>query len=144
MASAHSTRRSVVPRLMATVRQLTPAELREFKRRFADWQQASGEEAALVDVCRSRLPAADERRLNTLISKSERDALRPPELQEYRRLVRRAEKLDATRLAALTQLASRWGQPVPHVMQIVGWEGGDEEATRHPAGLAKARPRSGR
>jgi hypothetical protein len=138
---------------MATVKQLTLAELRDFKRRFAAWQQASSEQAeedaVAVEACRARLSAADERRLSAaderrlkaLIGKSERGVLRGKELEEYRSLVRRAEKLDATRLAALAQLVSRWGKSVREVMEIVGWEGGDEEATRHPASPPKARPR---
>lgn len=147
MASVQSSR-SVVVQLMASVKQLTPAELRDFKRRFTAWQQASGEQAddesLLVKACQARLSTHDERRLKVLIGKSERGALVPNELEEYRRLVRRAERLDATRLSALAQLAGRLGKPVREVMRIVGWEGSDEEATRHPARPAKARPRSRR
>lgn len=148
MASAHSRTGSAVPQLMATVKQLAPAELRDFKRQFAAWQQANGgqadEEAALLQACLARLPAADERRLKTLIGKSERGALRPTELKEFRSLVRRAERLDASRLSALAQVACRWGKPVHEVLEIVGWESGDEAATRHTAGTAKARARSRR
>lgn len=147
MASAQSRTGSAVPQLMATVKQLAPAELRDFKRQFAAWQQANGgqaDEEALVQACQARLPTTDERRLKTLIGKSERGALRPNELKEYRSLVRRAEKLDATRLSALAQVACRWGKPVHEVLEIVGWEGGDEAATRHTAGTAKARARSRR
>lgn|SRR5487761_1127423 len=148
MATAQSSSGSIVPRLMATVKQLTPAELRDFKRRFADWQHANGEQAdeekALVEACEARLSAADERRLKTLIGKSERGALRPNELQTYRTLVRRAEKLDATRLAALAQLARRWGRPVRDIIEIIGWKGGDDQATRDSAATAKAGARSRR
>jgi hypothetical protein len=101
MASAQTPPSPTVPRLMTTVQQLTPAGLREFKRQFAQWQQNNGgqseEESALVEACRARLSSADERRLKKLIAKSERGVLAPKELEDFRRLVRRAENLDATR-----------------------------------------------
>ncbi|MGH7193965.1 MAG: hypothetical protein ACREJM_10590, partial [Candidatus Saccharimonadales bacterium] len=90
------------------------------------------------------LPAADQQRFKRLIANSERGELRTTELKEYRVLGRRVEALDSARLAALAQLAHRWAKPVDVVLEIVGWEDGDEMATRHPAGSAKARPRSGR
>jgi hypothetical protein len=145
MASIPSSSEAVVPRLMAAVKKLTADERRDFARKFAAWQLESGEqpgdEATLVKICRARLPATDEQKLKSLIDKSERRALRPTDLAEYRKLVRRAEKLDAARLAALTQLASRWRKPLSAVMEIVGWESGSDGATRHSAGLAKARAR---
>ncbi|HET6883351.1 MAG TPA: hypothetical protein VFI31_24590 [Pirellulales bacterium] len=147
MASAQSSSSSVVPKLMATVKRLTPAELSEFKRRFAAWQKKDGAETeqdqALVETCQLRLSVADERRLKTLISKSERGTLDASELREYRSLVSRAEKLDVVRLGALTQLARRWEKPVSAVMEIVGWEDGDGGPTRHPtvAPKTRARPR---
>jgi hypothetical protein len=126
---------------------LTPDELREFKRRFAEWQRDNGgqadEETALVQACHARLSEEDDRRLKKLIAKSERGALRPNDLEDYRALVRRAEKLDVTRLAALTQLARRWGKPVRAVMEAIGWEGGKGDTTSHPTRSSKtgARPR---
>lgn len=132
MATAQSSSGSITARLMANVKQLTPAELREFTRQFAAWQHAIGDahddEASLVEACTVRLPAADERRFKTLVGKSERGALGPKELAEYRTLVARAEQLDAARLSALTELSRRWGQPVRAVMEVVGWEGGNEAA----------------
>lgn len=137
MASMQPSAGSTVPKLMTTVEQLTPAELREFKRQFAEWQQNNGgqseEESALVEACRARLSSADERRVKKLIAKSERGTLSPKELEDYRSLVRRAERLDATRLTALTQLARRWGKPVRIVMESIGWEGSGDETTGHPA-----------
>jgi hypothetical protein len=116
MASMHATAKPTVPELMTTVKQLTPIELREFKRQFAAWQLQNGdlidEEKALIHACQIRLENSDERRLKRLIAKSERGALSPQELDDYRALVQRAERLDATRLAALTQLARLWGKPV--------------------------------
>lgn len=148
MATAQSSSESVTARLMASVKGLTPKELGEFKRQFAAWQQANGgrddDEAALVEACKARLPSADQRRFKTLVGKSERGALRPDELDEYRKLVGRAEQIDAARLAALTQLARFWGQPVRAVMEIIGERDRDEAAARHSAGSAKARARSRR
>ena len=137
---------SSVPQLLTAVKKLTPTELREFKRRFAQWQDANGgsdEETSLVQACQARLSPADERALEKLVAKSERGILRPNELEHYRTLVRRAEKLDATRLAALTQLARRWGKPVRLVMKTIGSEGGKDDTTCYPARPSKAgaRPR---
>ena len=136
MASAHASAGSTVPQLMTRVQQLTPAQLREFKRRFAQWQQENGgqpeEETALVQTCKARLSTGDARQLKKLIAKSERHALSPTELEDYRTLVRRAERLDAIRLAALTELARRWGKPVRTVMEIIGWQESEDETTGHP------------
>jgi hypothetical protein len=148
MAAAQMSAQRTVPELMTTVMQLTPVELREFQRRFAEWQlqnqgQAS-DEAALVQACTARMAAADERRLKKLVTKSERGTLRPKELEDYRALVRRSETVEATRLAALTELARRWDKPVRMVMETIGWEGGADETASHPARPAKAGPRSRR
>jgi hypothetical protein len=148
MASAQAPARPTVPQLMTTVQQLSPAELRDFKRRFTEWQRHNGgqheEETDLVQVCRARLPAAQERQLKRLIAKGERGELSTKELEDYRALVRRSERLDAARLAALTQLARRWNQPVRVVMETIGWEVGEDETTAHPPRPAKAGARSRR
>jgi hypothetical protein len=69
---------------MTAVKQLTATELRDFKRRFTDWQQKNGghaeEATALVQACKLRLSAADRRNLRKLISKSERGVLSADEL----------------------------------------------------------------
>jgi hypothetical protein len=146
MASAEASARSTVPQLMRTVKELAPAELSEFKRRFARWQEQNGgqdeEQTALVQACQARLRAAHERRLKRLIAKSERGTLGADELEDYRSLVRQAERLDAARLAALTELARRWGKPVHVVMATIGWEGGEDETESHPARRAKTGARS--
>ncbi len=132
MASGQNSPPLTVPELMGTIKQLSPAKLRQFTRAFARWQQHSErpqDDEALVEACRARLAPAEERRLRKLIAKSERGILTAKELENYQALVRRAEALDATRLAALTQLAKRWDKPVRTVMQIVGWEGGKDETT---------------
>jgi hypothetical protein len=63
-----------VEHLMAAVKQLSPAELREFKRRFTQWQEQDSKQAdeeAVLLACiedNSRLPAAKQRRFNCLRS----------------------------------------------------------------------------
>ncbi len=113
--------------LLAAIKQLSPAELREFTRQFADWQEQNGgrEEARLIQATKARLPAADERRLKRLRAKSERGTLTPTELAEYRSLVEQAERIDVTRVEALAELVRRRGQPARVVMREIGWVGGD-------------------
>jgi hypothetical protein len=148
MASSQVSIGSTVPQLMTSVKQLTPAELREFNRQLTEWQQQNGgqldENTFLIQACTARLPAADEQRLKKLISKSERATLTGKELEDYRALVGRTEKLDATRLAALTQLARRWDKPVSVVMQTIGWGGGEDDTASDSARPAKTGPRSRR
>jgi hypothetical protein len=94
-----------VEHLMAAVKQFSPAELREFKRQFAQWQKKNGKqenkEVALRQATKARLPATDERRLKRLITKSERGMLTPKELEQYRALAQQAERLNVTRVEAL-------------------------------------------
>ena len=147
MAAVRDSSGSTVPQLMRAVKQLNSSDLQEFQHRFAEWRQQNGtqteEETALMQACKARLARCRRRSLRELIAKSERGELRPKELQEYRGLARRAEILEATRLAALTQLARLWGQPVGVVMEAIGWEGADE-AESHSARPAKTGARSRR
>jgi len=121
-----------VEHLLAAVKQLSPAELREFVQQLTAWQEQNGrqaeEEAALIKATKERLPAANERRLKRLIRKSERGTLTPKELDEYRVLAQQSEQLDVRRVEALVKLAQRWGKPVQVVMQEIGWESGNDEA----------------
>jgi hypothetical protein len=131
-----------VEHLMTAVKQLSPAELREFMRQFAEWQEQNGkqadEEAALIQATKARLPAADERRLKRLIAKSERGTLTPKELEEYRSLAQQAERLNVKRVEALAELVRRRGKPARAVMREIGWEGGDDGASSHSARRAAA------
>jgi hypothetical protein len=86
--------------------------------------QRIDEETALIQAAKVRLPAADERRFERLIAKSERGTLTPKELDEYRMLAQRAEQLDATRVEALAELVQRRGKPAHVIMQEIGWERG--------------------
>ena len=119
-------------RLMAAVKQLSPAELREFTRQFAEWWEQNGkrvsEEATLIQATKAHLPAAEERRLKRLIAKSERGTLTAKEVDEYRALVQRAERLDVTRVEALAELVRRRGKPARVIMKEIGWQSGVDGA----------------
>jgi hypothetical protein len=129
MPTVHVPAQSTIEHLMAAVKQFSSAELREFKRQFAEWQQKNGtqedEDAALIQATKARLPATDERRLKRLIAKSERGTLTPKEVEQYRALAQHAERLTVKRVEALTELAQRWGKPVDVVMKEIGWESGE-------------------
>jgi hypothetical protein len=148
MAEPQARNQTPVTELMAAVERLTPVELEDFTRRLAQWRQRNGtqadEEATLLQRCQARLPAATERRLKLLNRKSERGTMTPSELEAYRTLARQAERLDVSRVEALTELARRRGQPVSAVMEAIGWENGGHEAKRPPPRHSKARARSRR
>jgi hypothetical protein len=86
-------------------------------------ESLADEEATLIQATQARLPAADERRLQQLIAKSERGTLSPRELEEYRALAQQAEQLNGVRVEALAELARRRGRPAHVVMREIGWEG---------------------
>jgi hypothetical protein len=117
-----------VEHLMTAVRRLSPAEWREFKRQLDEWQAQNGThdevDAELLQAAQARLPVGDERRLKRLIAKSERGALTPAELEEYRSLARQAEQLDVSRAAAMAELVRRRGKPAHIVMQELSWTRG--------------------
>jgi hypothetical protein len=115
-----------VEELLNAVRQLAPAELHEFKRQFAAWENQNGkrphDETTLAEVAKARLPATEQRRLRRLMAKSENGTLTSKELAQYRVLARRAERLNAKRAEALAELVRRRGQPARVVMEEIGWE----------------------
>ena len=119
-----------VKNLMAAVKQLSPAELREFERQLAEWQGQNGgqekSEAELIEETRLRLPAADQKRLKRLIAKSERGALTTEEWDNYRALAQRAEEIDVKRAEALAELVRRRGKPARTVMKEIGWASGSD------------------
>ena len=119
--------------LITAVKQLPPAKLHLFSRRFSAWQaksqKATDEETALITVTHLRLPTTAERRLRRLAEKSERGLLKANELEEYRRLSQQAEQLDAQRVEALAKLAHRWGKPIHVVMREMGRREGENGAT---------------
>jgi len=121
-----------IEHLLAAIRQLSPAELHEFTRRFTEWQAQNGQqektEAELIRATKTQLPAADQRRLKRLRAKSERGTLTPAELAEYRSLGTKAERVDVMRVEALAELVRRRSTPARVVMQQIGWKGGSDEA----------------
>lgn len=124
--------------VIAVVKQLPPAELRKFARRFTEWQQGS-KETALVQATKAHLPSADERRFKRLMAKSERGTLTSKEIEEYRSLARQAEQLDVKRAGALVELARQRGKPVRIVMQEIGWESGENGASSDTSRRAATR-----
>jgi hypothetical protein len=79
-----------VEQLLAAVEQLSPADKREFQRRFASRQAANGsadsDAAKWIQTAQTRLPAAAERRLRRLIVRIERGRLTAKELADYQAL----------------------------------------------------------
>jgi hypothetical protein len=116
MASTSIPSSAKVGEPLEAIKQLSPTEQRELRRRLASLNGPDGERrasvAGLVQTAQARLPAVQQRRLGRLIAKSEAGKLTPKELAEYQRLAREAEQLDAARLGALAELARRWGKPV--------------------------------
>ena len=123
MAAASSPARPKVDQLLAAIEQLSPAEQREFHRRYAIRNGRNGSKTAtepeLIKAAQARLPVSQERRLRRLISKSEAGKLTAKELAEYQSLAREAEQLDAARADALSELARRWGQSVSAVLETI-------------------------
>ncbi len=119
-----------VEQLLEAVNHLSPAQQREFQRRLVARQARNGEqgrdETALIQAARGRLPAAAERRLKRLITKSERGDLTPKELADYQTLAQEVQRIDAARVEALAELARRRGQPVQAVKAEI--EGGRDGA----------------
>jgi hypothetical protein len=116
-----------VDQLLEAVAHLSPAQRLEFQRRLAVRAGENGvrelDHAALVDAARARLPAAAERRLKRLITKSERGTLTRRELGAYQNLAQDAQRLDAARAEALAELTRR-GLSLPEVQAELRGEGG--------------------
>ena len=113
-----------IDRIMNALQGLTPLQLRAVKRRIAQIEPqtvwVAADENELLQMCRARLSARDERQIKTLIGKGERGALTAQDLKRHRDLVRRFETLDAMRLTVLTQLGRQWRRPVQVVAQGMG------------------------
>ncbi|MBW3540121.1 MAG: hypothetical protein KY476_07620 [Planctomycetes bacterium] len=120
-----ATAQQPVDDLLEAVKQLPADALAEFTNRLAEWQETAGDdgpsESFLVRQTKLRIPRAEARRLRELTGRSESGSLTVSELQEYRRLARTAERISATRVAALAELARRRNQPVERVKRDVGW-----------------------
>ncbi len=132
MATAPGRPAWAVNDLLAAVKQLPPAELREFQRQFAAWsgrnsrpdRDSSNEpaEEALLAIIRenSTLPAGDQRRFNRLRRKRQARTLSQSEEQQLQDLWRQVEQRNATRLEALSELSRRRGTDVRTLMHQLG------------------------
>jgi hypothetical protein len=120
-----------VEHLMAAIKQLSPAELREFAQHFAAWHEKNStqvdEEVALLATIEenSRLPAAEQRRYERLRRKCERRTLTEPELAEYQRLLQQLEARNVKRVEALIGLAERRGTTLQGIMAELGLPSAD-------------------
>ena len=101
--------------LLDAVDHLPPSELRELGLHLAAGLRENGkegsDEASLIRVATACLPAPVERRLRTLINRSERAVLTRNELAEYQALTQEVQQLDAERAEALAELARGEGNP---------------------------------
>ena len=133
MASIEKPTELKVEHLLNSVRQLSPGELDEFTRKFAEWQQKQevvvGEDvdpdasdATIVAFIRknSQLPEKAYRRYWQLRLKREDETLSDDEQQTYEELLRQSTAMDIKRLEALTILVHRWGKPVKEIMAELG------------------------
>lgn len=108
--------------LLEAVKQLPPDQLAQFTVHFAQWHESAGPfEPLLIQQSQQSLPAQDQKRLAKLTVKSERRQLTEVELSEYRELAQRAERINATRIRALAELAQLRHQPIQTVMDEMGW-----------------------
>lgn len=102
-----------VEHLLAAIKQLSPAELRDFTQQFTRWQEQDRKwvesEAELLASIEenSRLPAAAQRRFDRLRRKRQAETLTPSEGTELQGLWQRVEQMNGARLEALTKLAKR-------------------------------------
>src|SRR5216684_8409343 len=113
MASVQVPVGATVRKLKAAVKRLSPAELRQFTRWFAQWQDQNGwqseDEAALLARIEenSRLPRADQQRYQRLRRKCERRTLTLDEHAQYTALLQQLEARNVKRIEALIALAKR-------------------------------------
>lgn len=121
-----------VDHLLDAVKRLPPDALAEFTARLAEWQESPENpgptDAFLIEQTRQCLAAGDAQRLRELGARSEDQTLGPAELDEYRQLARRAERITAARAQALAELARRRSQPVGTLKQDIGWQDIDHAA----------------
>ena len=115
--------------LLEAVDRLSPAQMREFERRMAarrsDQRKDRSDEAPLVRAAKARLTPAADRRLKTLIARSERGRLTREELAEYQALAQEVQQLDAARVEALAKLARSRGKSLESVKAEIGGGGAD-------------------
>ena len=112
--------------LIAAVKQLSPAEFREFTQQFITWQEqhskSANEEAMLLASIEenSRLPATEQQRYERLRQKCERKTLTDCELATYQSLLQQVEARNVKRLEALIALAQQRGMTLRSVIAELG------------------------
>ncbi len=133
MATIENSTQLKVEHLLNGVRQLSPVELDEFTRKFAEWQQqqevvvvedvdpdASDAEVIAFIRRNSQLPEKAYRRYWQLRLKREDETLSNDEQQAYEKLLGKLEIMNVKRLEALAILGQRWGKPVREIMGELG------------------------
>ncbi len=117
--------------LLSVVKQLPPAELREFTQQFSEWQKQNGgeDEAALVTLIQehSLLPLTEQERYEELRRKCESTTLTEHELAEYQSLLQQLETRNVKRIEALSALAQRRGTTLRGIMTELGLKGGNDD-----------------
>ena len=110
--------------LLSAIKQLPPAELREFTQQFSEWQKQNGEEdeAVLVTLIQeySLLPPTEQERYEELRHKCESTTLTEHELAEYQVLLQQLETRNVKRIEALSALAQRRGTTLRDITAEVG------------------------
>jgi hypothetical protein len=120
-----------IEHLMAAIKQLSPAELREFAQQFDAWQEKNStqidEEATLLATIEenSRLAAVEQRCYERLCWKRERRTLTESELAEYQCLLQQLEARDVRRAEALIALAQHRGTTLQGLMAELGLPSAD-------------------
>lgn len=132
MATAPVRAAWTVDDLLAAVKQLSAADLREFQRQLAAWSRqhaepnkalasAKDEETLLLSIREnSALPAPEQHRFNRLRRKRQAGTLTGAEEKQLQDLWRQVEQRNAARLEALAALARQRGTDVRAVMRQLG------------------------
>ena len=124
MSNVQSPNELTVEYLLNAVKQLPPAELREFMQQFSEWQKQNGEEneAVLVTLIQeySFLPPVEQARYEKLRHKCELTTLTEHELAEYQSLLQQLEARNVKRIEALSTLAQRRGTTLRGIMAELG------------------------
>ena len=124
MSNVQSPNELTVEYLLSAVKQLPPAELREFKQQFSEWQEQNGEkdETVLVTLIQeySLLPPVEQKRYEELRDKCELTTLVEHELAEYQLLLQQLETRNVKRIEALSTLAQRRGTTLRNITTEFG------------------------
>ena len=126
MATTRLPTELTVDELAAAAKRLSPAELRDFTQRLAEWQERNGGQAESEADLRRRiagnfqLTATEQRRFNRLRRKHQSESLTEAEVTELQEIWQRVEQMNAARLLALSELARRRGTSVRALLRDLG------------------------